>query len=237
MLTPPAVPSPEDEAAEDPAGFRARPRQQRSKARVQKILDTAAELIVRHGRANVSALMVAEAAELPVSSIYQYFANMDAVAAALVERAIANVDAVTLAVAETFAPSGDPMQIVSDMVDAALGRYEAEPGAITLILELSHTRAYQETAARSDAQIAADLAEILSAALPQLDPATIRAHTCVAMVMAGAMQLLVWRTPEGPQREAVIREWKLTAGARLAALLAEAAQSSDAPANTRAGAS
>jgi AcrR family transcriptional regulator len=231
MSTPFAAPSPED------AVFRARPRQKRSKARVQKILDTAAALIVRHGRVNVTALMVAEAAGLPVSSIYQYFANMDAVAAALVERAIANVDAVTLAVAGTFAPSGDPMQIVSAMIDAALARYEAEPGAITLILELSHTQAYQETAARSDARIAADLAEILCAALPAVAPAAIFAYTSVAKVTAGALQLMVWRTPEGPQREAVIREWKLTAGARLAALFAEAAQSSDDRSDARAEAS
>ena len=77
----------------------------------------------------------------------------------------ANVDAVALAVAETFAPSADPMQIVSDMIDAALNRYEAEPGAITLILELSHTQAYHETAARSDARIAAALAEIAAGRL------------------------------------------------------------------------
>ena len=43
------------------------------------------------------------------------------------------------------------------------------------------------------------------------------------MAAAGALQLLVWRTPEGPERDAVVREWKLTAAGRLAALLAEAA--------------
>lgn len=209
---------------EDAAVIRARPRQKRSKERVQKILDTAAELIVRHGRANVSALMVAEAASLPVSSIYQYFANMDGVAAALVERAIAHVDAVALAVAETFDPASDPMQITSDMIDAALGRYAAEPGAVTLILELRYSQAFQETAARSDARIAAALAEILCAALPSVPPVRIRAYTSVALAIAGALQLQVWSTPEGPEREAVIREWKLTSGGRFAALLAEAAQ-------------
>jgi AcrR family transcriptional regulator len=201
--------------------FRARPRQRRSKERVQKILDTAAELIVRHGPANVSAIMVAEAAGLPVGSIYQYFANMEAVAAALVERAITNVDTVALAVAETFDPAGDPMQIVSEMIDAALNRYEAEPGAITLILELRHTQAFQETIARSDAQIATAMAEILRRALPAAAPEAIQAYAAVTMAMAGALQLLVWRTPEGPERDAVIREWKLTAGGRLATLVAE----------------
>jgi AcrR family transcriptional regulator len=208
---------------DEPEVFRARPRQKRSKERVQKILDTAADLIVRHGRANVSAIMVADAAGLPVSSIYQYFANMDAVAAGLVERAIANVDAVTLAVADTFDPTGDPMQLVSDVIDAALNRYEAEPGAITLILELSHTQAYQETVARSDAQTAAALAEILHRALPGADPEPFVAYTTVTMAAASGLQLLIWRTPEGRERQALIREWKLSAGARLAALLAEAA--------------
>jgi AcrR family transcriptional regulator len=207
----------------DSAGLRARPRQQRSKARVEKILDTAAELIVRHGRANVSTLMVADAAGLPVGSIYQYFANMDAVAAALVERAMFNVDAAALAVARTFDPAGDPMRIVSDMIDAALKRYELEPGAVPLMQELRHTPAYQETAARSDAQIGAALGEILREALPTVPIEAIGAYTIVTMTAAGALQLLVWRTPEGPERQAVIREWKLTAGARLAALVAEAA--------------
>ncbi|NEX92373.1 TetR/AcrR family transcriptional regulator [Caulobacter sp. 17J65-9] len=218
---------------EESAGVRARPRQQRSKARVEKILDTAAALIIRHGRANVSGAMVAEAAELPVSSIYQYFANMDAVAAALVERAMFSVDDVALGVAQGFDVGSDPMQLVADMIDAALARYEAEPGAIDLILELRHTAAYAETAARSDAQIAADLGQILRQALPHVAPEAIDAYTTATMAVAGGMQLLVWRTPAGPQRQAVIREWKLIAGGRLAAFLTEAGAPAPAPPPTR----
>lgn len=219
----------EDEAA----GLRARPRQRRSMERVQKILDTAAELIVRHGRANVSAVMVAEAADLPVGSIYQYFANMDAVATALAERAMFSVDEAALAVARDFDPAGDPMGMVSDIIDAALRRYADQPGAIGLMQELRHTQGFQEAAARSDAQIGAAFGEILRERLPGVPFEAIKAYVTVATTMAGALQLLVWRTPEGPEREAVIREWKCTAGARLAALVAEAGTSPQAPAPRR----
>ena len=69
------------------------PQQVRSRDRVQRILEVAGEIVVESGVEAVSTRAIAEAAGLPVASLYQYFADKEAVLLALVERDIAEIDA------------------------------------------------------------------------------------------------------------------------------------------------
>ena len=74
--------------ADLPAAQQARraPVQQRSRVRVEAMLDAAAALVVERGVEGLGTRAIAEAAGLPVASIYQYFADKDAILLALVER-------------------------------------------------------------------------------------------------------------------------------------------------------
>ena len=69
------------------------PQQVRSRDRVERILEVAAELVVDKGVEGVTTRAIAAGAELPVASLYQYFADKEAVLLALVERDIAEIDA------------------------------------------------------------------------------------------------------------------------------------------------
>ncbi|CAN5622977.1 hypothetical protein BH10ACT10_BH10ACT10_07830 [soil metagenome] len=69
------------------------PQQVRSRDRVQRILEVSGELVVEHGVEGVTTRAIATAAGLPVASLYQYFADKEAVLLALVERDIAEMDA------------------------------------------------------------------------------------------------------------------------------------------------
>ena len=69
------------------------PQQSRSRDRVEKILDTAAAQVVAHGVEAVGTRSIAEAAGVPVASLYQYFADKDDILLALVERDIEAMDA------------------------------------------------------------------------------------------------------------------------------------------------
>lgn len=75
------------------AGKRRVPQQTRSIERVERILDAAAQLVVSDGADALSTRRVAELAGVPVASLYQYFADRDAILLALVERDIAEMDA------------------------------------------------------------------------------------------------------------------------------------------------
>ena len=68
------------------------PAQERSRVRVQRILDEAAALVVRRGVESLSTRDIAQAAEVPVASLYQYFADKEDVLLALAERDMAEMD-------------------------------------------------------------------------------------------------------------------------------------------------
>ncbi len=68
------------------------PTQARSRERVERILDAAARLVVSNGVDGLTTRSIADAAELPVASLYQYFADKEAVLLALCERDMAEMD-------------------------------------------------------------------------------------------------------------------------------------------------
>lgn len=64
------------------------PRQSRSKATVEAILDACADTVARRGYAALTTHAIASRAGVSVGTLYQYFPNRDAVAGALVVRAM-----------------------------------------------------------------------------------------------------------------------------------------------------
>ena len=65
---------------------RKRPRQQRSKATVDTILEATTRVLVKHGFDGLSTNAVAAAAGVSIGSLYQYFPNKEALVAALIDR-------------------------------------------------------------------------------------------------------------------------------------------------------
>ena len=65
---------------------RKRPRQPRSRATVDTILEATARVLVKHGFDGTTTNAVASAAGVSIGSLYQYFPNKEALVAALVER-------------------------------------------------------------------------------------------------------------------------------------------------------
>jgi AcrR family transcriptional regulator len=64
---------------------RRRPQQSRSKERVEVILEAARELIGEHGIDAISVRSIAARAGVPISSVYQYFPDKNAIVRQLVE--------------------------------------------------------------------------------------------------------------------------------------------------------
>lgn len=68
------------------------PAQARSRERVERIIDSAARLVVTNGVEGLTTRSIAEAAGLPVASLYQYFTDKEAILLALCERDMAEMD-------------------------------------------------------------------------------------------------------------------------------------------------
>ncbi len=75
------------------SGFAARklPSQNRSRERVEKILQAAAELLVQTDINEITTSSIAKQAGIPVGSVYQYFTERDSVLLALSQRVIENM--------------------------------------------------------------------------------------------------------------------------------------------------
>ena len=65
---------------------RKRPRQRRSKATVEAILEATARVLVEEGIDRASTNRIAEIAGVSIGSLYQYFPSKDALVMALLER-------------------------------------------------------------------------------------------------------------------------------------------------------
>lgn len=81
---------------------RKRPKQQRSQATVDAILEAASQVLVRAGYDRATTGLVAEAAGVSVGSVYQYFPNKDAIFSQLLARELEeSYAAITAALAAT----------------------------------------------------------------------------------------------------------------------------------------
>lgn len=73
-------------------GLRRKPTQARSRERVERILEVASAIVVEHGVEALTTRGIAAAADVPIASLYQYFADRDAILLALVERDTLEMD-------------------------------------------------------------------------------------------------------------------------------------------------
>lgn len=80
------------------------PSQERSRRRVEQILDAAAEVVVRDGVDALSTQEIARRAGVPVASLYQYFADKDDVLLALAGRDMDEMDAEVLTALGALGP-------------------------------------------------------------------------------------------------------------------------------------
>ncbi len=105
---------------------RKQPRQQRSRATVDAILDATAQVLVRQGYDRCSTNRIAKVAGVSVGSLYQYFPNKQALVMAVAERHARNMIEL---LGETLSQLGDaPIPIaVRTYVKAMVRAHAVEP--------------------------------------------------------------------------------------------------------------
>jgi AcrR family transcriptional regulator len=111
--------------------MRREPQQERSRARVRQILRSADEVLSNEGFEALTVRRIAQAAGVPVGSIYQFFPDKAAVIDAL---AVSYLDDFAAAIEElTEAAQAEPWQDpVQTLVDAFAQMYRARPGYVAL---------------------------------------------------------------------------------------------------------
>lgn len=134
------------------------PTQRRSRERVERILDTAAALIVADGVAALTTRTIAQRAEVPVASLYQYFADKEEIVLALVQRDIAEMDeAVLRAVADL--PTLTIRAVVEATMRAFVSVYHRRPAFVVIWWRGRTSQAVQDFCREHNKRVAGMLSD------------------------------------------------------------------------------
>lgn len=151
---------PPDRTASRAPRQRVTPVQERSRQRIDAILDATAGLLAGQGTEGVSMLAIAEAAGIPPATVYHYFENRLAVFAALARRTMAEVDAaLTALLADFAAPDSLDAGVLLTRLYAA---YRDAPGYVAVLRALGAEPALQELVRESNQRVAAVLGSVLA---------------------------------------------------------------------------
>jgi AcrR family transcriptional regulator len=119
-------------------GLRKLPTQARSRARVASILKAAGELLGEVGYDGLSTNLVAERADVPVGSIYQFFDGKDDVVAALVERFQDRIHRLASERLDAASAREDRRAFIAGLVDGIAG-IQAEASAFVCVFSGSQS--------------------------------------------------------------------------------------------------
>jgi len=110
------------------------PRQERSRATVEAILDAAAQVLVKEGVERATTNRIAEAAGVSIGSLYQYFPSKEALIASLLERH--NAAMREAVIAELARVQSMPLErAVRAMVELVVRAHAVEPELHRVLME------------------------------------------------------------------------------------------------------
>lgn len=162
-----------ERAPDEPRLRRRTPTQERSRRRVEQILDAAAQLVVAQGVEGLTTRDIARAADVPVASLYQYFADKEDVLLALAERDMAEMDAQVVAdLAALTNPS--VATLVDTTMRAFVAVYHRRRAFVEIYLRGRANAAVHQFGREHNARVAQDLhtyAVDAGLAGPKLTPA------------------------------------------------------------------
>ena len=166
---------------------RRRPSQERSRNRVERILDATAKLLGDTPVDKITTAAIAETAGVPIGSVYQYFPNKLAVLAELARRVMEQVDLKTASlIAEDFGILPWD-QAIDRAIDATMEGFAEQPGYLQLLLSIRPTPEFRAITDESNERVAAMLAfhPALQAVIP---PERIQLVTRAAIQAVNSLQ-------------------------------------------------
>ncbi len=171
----------------DPLTPRRRPSQDRSRDRVERILEATARLLGEMPVDKITTAAIAETANVPIGSVYQYFPNKLAVLAELARRVMERVDAATASlIAEDFGVLPWD-QAIDRAIDATIEGYARQPGYVQLLLSIRPTPEFREITDESNDRVAAMMA-LHPALQAHIPPDRIQLVTRSAIKAVNALQ-------------------------------------------------
>jgi AcrR family transcriptional regulator len=202
------------------ADVRRRPQQERSRTRVEAILEVALEMVVERGSEALAMRELARRAGVQISSVYQYFPSKAAIIRELAMRNLERVQVLLQdVVAELLARhDGKPTvaQAVNGVVDAYFAHYRDQPAAAAVWAGAQGDNGLRELDAEDNRRTAEFLVPALTQilSLPSADGVFALALLLTDVTGAAARLAL---SQESPLRERIIDHHKVMLMATLEA--------------------
>jgi len=194
------------------AEVRRRPQQERSKTRVEAILDVALELVVEQGAEALAMREVARRAGVQISSVYQYFPSKAAIIRELATRNLERVHLILeQEVGDLFAEhDGRPTlaQAVNRVVDAYYAHYRDQPAAVAVWAGAQSDHGLRELDIEDSRRTAEFLVPSLMEILSLSDAQDVFALALLLAETTGAVARLALAV-EAPLRDQLIAKLKV----------------------------
>jgi AcrR family transcriptional regulator len=183
------------------------PKQARSEATVESLLQAAAQIFERHGYAAGTTNRIAERAGVSIGTLYQYFPNKDAILVALVYRHIAEGTAALGPHLQRLNCGASFEDVLPDIVHAMVAMHALAPGLHRVLFE--ETKLPPTLRAELDG-LEDGLVDVVADALaadPHSRPIDPRLSARIVIsAIEGLTHRLVLRPPPGVAPEAIASE-------------------------------
>lgn len=177
------------------------PRQERSRATVDRILDAAARIFDAVGYRATTTNDVAAAAGISIGSLYQYFPNKDALLVALAERHVAEATALIETYFAGVDAEHDLDEVVAELVEVVVAMHGLDRLHLLIAHQAPRTPELQQQLDRLRDTVAGSVAELLRRRNHADDDPDLTAELLVAMVDASVHDVIL-RRPDGALRDA-----------------------------------
>lgn len=197
--------------------YRRTPQQARSQQRVEEILQAASDLLVEKGYEGLSTSAIAGRAGISVGSLYQFFANKEAVLQALAQKYLEKIAVLN---GEVFTPDAVyvPTPVLfARTVDILVAFTEQYKGFHQLFTMPWILPELQAVANASTSEMIAEIQKIFMGKAPHLSTEETHVAAQVLMHMIQGVLPLV-ETADPAQRDAIITEFKRMGAAYLTAV-------------------
>jgi len=183
------------------------PRQLRSQATVEAIVEAAAQVFERYGYAAATTNRIAARAGVSIGSVYQYFPNKDAILVALVRRHLTEGTAALWPQVERLRAGAPIEEVLADVVEAMVSLHASTPRL--------HRVLFEETplpeSLRSELDALEDtLVEVLANSLKTQPDIAIRDPNMAARIAVNSIESLthrlVLRPLENATTESIVNE-------------------------------
>jgi len=191
---------------------RRQPVQARSRARVDTVLDAAAELIGERGIGPTTMTDIAERAHMPVTAIYRYFPNKSAVLRELTLRVLADdAEALVRPLTETAESPRDQIRAV---VAEYCRRHLDEPHRMALRAAIFADAELNAADLADTRRNAAALTKAVIRFTDRTDREALEREVTLVIVLLDGLVRLVAATEDEHERDALIDDFSALAAAR-----------------------